>query len=165
MIYFTVSSQIDEYQKDIIDLLNVNGTAQKYDFEYEKLMVDLNIKVASPDTPDTFWKTLKKDKDEKVDELIAIMSFAYRKYFTHPEICELYEFYKTDSAKKMASGTDELTSKELEFISNYKKSNIAIKVKKVSAEFTKDSLKISKQWSRELFTEKLGVLAKAGYTK
>ena len=32
------SAQIDQYQSDIVKLLNCNGTIEKYDFEYEKTL-------------------------------------------------------------------------------------------------------------------------------
>jgi len=41
------SAQIDQYQSDIIKLLNSNGTIEKYDFEYEKTIVSLRVRVAS----------------------------------------------------------------------------------------------------------------------
>ena len=61
-LYFSVAAQIDVYQDDIISLLNCNGTIQKYDFEYEKTLVSLRVRVAAKDTPNSFWEKFREDK-------------------------------------------------------------------------------------------------------
>jgi len=165
VIYFTATSQTDDFQNDIIDYLNVNGTFQKYDFEFEKILINLNIKAAAKDTPNSFWVEIAKDKKVNVNELIKILSFAYRKYYTQEEICDLLEFYKTEAAQKMISGNKNLSSKEIKIIEKYRKSNLAMKANKTSLEFKKDSTNISNQWIKEVFAKKLGALAKAGHTK
>ena len=41
------SAQIDQYQSDIVKLLNCNGTIEKYDFEYEKTLTSLRVRIAA----------------------------------------------------------------------------------------------------------------------
>ena len=59
-IYFSATAQVDEYQQDIISLLNCNGTVQKYDFEYEKTLVSLRLRVAAEGTPQSFWDKFRE---------------------------------------------------------------------------------------------------------
>ena len=80
-IYFSVSAQVDDYHTDIVTLLNCNGTVQEYDFEFEKTLVSLRIRVAEEGTPQSFWEKLREEKKESINELIEILAFAYRKSY------------------------------------------------------------------------------------
>lgn len=162
---FTVSAQVDSYQRDIINYLTINGTVEQYGLVYDELFKVLKKQVASIDTPDTFWKTLKEGKEESLDELIFILSFAYRKHFTQDEIGELTKFYKTDAAQKMISNSPNLTEEDNDIITDFYASDIAVKVEAKHDDLSKDILEVSSTWSRELFSEKMGVIVKGGYAK
>ena len=92
------SAQIDQYQSDIVKLLNCNGTIEKYDFEYEKTLTSLRVRVASVNTPLSFWNNFRETKKESLNELISIQAFAYRKHFSHEEIKLLLNFYSSSAA-------------------------------------------------------------------
>lgn len=164
-LYFSVSAQVDEYQDDIISLLNCNGTLQAYDFEYEKTIVSLNLRVAAKDTPDSFWEKFREGKKESIDELISILAYAYRKNYSHPEIKELLNYYETSAAQKLLENEKEFTKEELKIIEDYNASDIAKTVVAKKEVLEVDANDIFDVWYRELFTKGMGALAKSGYTK
>ena len=164
-LYFTTSAQVDTFQEDIIAVLNTNGTVEEYDFEYEKTLVSLRVKVASSDTPQSFWDKFKEGKEQSVKEVLSIIAFAYRKHFTHPEIIEIKEYYSTTAAKKLLNKEAEFTPEELQINEEFNSSPLSLKVKVKQKDLALDINKIVADWKRELFTKGLGALAKAGYTK
>jgi hypothetical protein len=164
-LYFSVAAQVDVYQDDIISLLNCNGTIQEYDFEYEKTMVSLRVRVAAKDTPDSFWEKFREGKKESIEELISILAFAYRKNYSHPEIKELLNYYETSAAQKQLENKKEFTNEELKIIEDYNTSKIAKTVVAKKEVLAADVKSIFDEWKRELFAKGLGALAKAGYTK
>ena len=164
-LYFSVAAQVDEYQDDIISLLNSNGTIQVYDFEYEKTLVSLNLRVAAKDTPDSFWEKFREGKKESLDELISILAFAYRKNYSQPEIKELLNYYETSAAQKQIKNEKEFTKEELKIIKDFNASDIAETVIAKKEILAADAKDISSEWTKELFAKGMGALAKAGYTK
>tara|TARA_B100000809_G_C15127534_1_gene526907 strand:+ start:580 stop:1116 length:537 start_codon:yes stop_codon:yes gene_type:complete len=164
-LYFSVTAQVDVYQDDIISLLNCNGTVQEYDFEFEKTMVFLRIRVAAKYTPNSFWDKFREGKKESVEELISILAFAYRKNYRHSEIKELLNYYQTIAAQKLLVGKKEFTPEELKVIEDYKASEIAKTVATKKEVLATDVKDISYDWSKELFAKGIGALAKAGYAK
>ncbi len=158
------SAQIDQYQSDIVKLLNRNGTIEKYDFEYEKTLTSLRVRIAAENTPLSFWNSFRETKKESLNELIAIQAFAYRKYFSHDEIKVLLNFYSSSAATKLIKNK-EVTSEEKTLIDNFNESKLANKIDSISEDFEKDTEKIAREWKKELFAKGMGALAKAGYTK
>ena len=164
-LYFSVAAQVDEYQDDIISLLNCNGTIKVYDFEYEKILVSLNLRVAAKDTPDSFWEKFREGKKESIDELISILAFAYRKNYTNPEIKELLSYYETSAAQKQLENKKEFSKEELKIIEDYNASEIVKTVVAKKEVLAADAKDIFDEWYKELFSKGIGALAKAGYTK
>ena len=158
------SAQIDQYQSDIVKLLNCNGTIEKYDFEYKKTLTWLRVRIAAENTPLSFWNSFRETKKESLNELIAIQAFAYRKYFSHDEIKVLLNFYSSSAATKLMKNK-EVTSEEKALIDNFNESKLANKIDSISEDFEKDTEKIAREWKKELFAKGMGALAKAGYTK
>ena len=158
------SAQIDQYQSDIVKLLNCNGTIEKYDFEYEKTLTSLRVRVASVNTPLSFWNNFRETKKESLNELISIQAFAYRKHFSHEEIKLLLNFYSSSAATKLIKNK-EVTLEEKAFINNFNESKLANKIDSIGEDFDKDTNKIAREWKKELFAKGMGALSKAGFTK
>lgn len=165
VLSISVSAQIDAYQQDIINYLNINGTNQQYSQAYDNMFEVLNERVAAPDTPEKFWDKLKEGKDKSLEDLISIMAFAYRKHFTQAEILEMTTFYKTSAAQKMISNSPNITEEDTAIINAYFESEVAKKVDSVRDDLSVDVSNISEEWSRDLFKQKLGELSKAGYAR
>jgi len=164
--FFSVSSQVDDYQQDIINYLNVNGTKQQYSSAYDNMFDVLRKQIVKKEIPTEYWeKFTTEGKEESLDELISFLSFAYRKHFTQAEINEMKAFYVTDAAQKMITHSPNLSEEDNKVIEDYFNSDISKKVESKRAELTKDISEISSEWSRDLFGKKMSMLVKAGYTK
>lgn len=164
-IYFSAPAQVDTFQQEIINCLNINGTTQKYGFVYEELFLKLKERVASPETPKTFWDQLKEGKKESIDELIFTLSFAYRKHFKQNDIAEMTEFYKTDAAQKQILKSSNFTDEDHKIIEAYENSEVAKKIEIKQVALSKDISKIAREWNTALFAKKMGAISKAGYSK
>ena len=164
-IYFSAPAQVDAYQQEIINYLNINGTVQEYGIVYEELFVRLKERVASSETPESFWNKLKEGKEESLDELIFTLSFAYRKHFKQNEIAEMTEFYKSDAAQKLITKSSNLTEEDYKIIKDYENSDVANKVKTKQVELSIDISIIAREWNTELFAKNMGAISKAGYSK
>jgi len=164
--FFAVNAQVDAYQIDIINYLNINGTKQQYNDAYDNMFDVLKKQVVKKEIPEAYWKDFTtKGKDKSLDELVSFLAFAYRKHFTHEEIKEMTAFYKTDAAQKMLSHSPNLTEDDNKIISDYFDSDIAKKIRSKEKELSIDVADISSEWSRDLFAQKMSILVKDGYTK
>ena len=135
---------------------------QKYDFEYEKTLVSLRVRVAAKDTPNSFWEKFREGKKESIKELISILAFAYRKNYSYPEIKELLNYC---NAQEQIENEKEVTNEELKIIEVYNTSKIAKTVLAKKEVLASDVNSIVDEWKRELFVKGLGAMVKAGYTK
>jgi hypothetical protein len=161
-IYFPLSAQVDAFQENIIEYLNSNGTEIQYGDSYDELFNILKEQFL--DVPDKEWSELKVGKDESVQDVIKFLAFAYRKHFTESDIVEMTNFYKTESAKKLVSGSNDLTDEDQENINEFFKSDIGKKIESKRDALSIDIAEISNTWSRELFAEKMSALVKKGYS-
>jgi hypothetical protein len=160
---------VDYLHQEKINIKNVfapeHGAVQEYDYEFEKTLVSLRIRVAADDTPQSFWDTFREGKKESIDELFSIMAFAYRKNYSHNEIKELLDFYSTTAAQKLVKNKDDFTQEELKVIEDFNASKIAETVLEKKETLAVDVKDISYDWSKELFSKGISAIVKAGYTK
>jgi hypothetical protein len=124
----------------------------------------LEEQFASANVPKEFWQELQANKKKSLDEVIAFLTFAYRKHFTQQEIAQMYAFYKTEAAQKMMDQSAELSYEENEQLAVFYDSDVGKKVDAKRYELSQDITEISSHWSRELFAEKMKALLSAGYT-
>ena len=161
-IYFPLSAQVDAFQENIIEYLNSNGTEKEYSDAFED-MFDV-IKKQFLNVPDEVWIELKVRKEESVQDAIKFVAFAYRKHFTESDIVKMTNFYKTESAKKLVSGSTDLTNEDQENINAFFQSDIGKNIASKRVALSADVEEISNTWSRELFAEKMSALVKKGYS-
>ena len=105
---------------------------------------------------------VKKDKKSQVDEVIRMLSFAYRKHFTQQEINQMKSFYSSEAAQKMLAHKT-LSEEENKIISQFFESEVGKKIVSVGPNLTQDIEQISTEWSKELFSAKMSELIKDGY--
>jgi len=163
-ICFSVFGQVDSFQKIIIDCLYLNGTPAKYSKVYNQTLEILINRFETANVPEDFWKELKTDKEEKINELIPFLAFAYRKYFTENDIVLMTAFYKTEVAQTMLVNHKTLTEAQNEEIKVFLESDIGLKIEAKQAELSTDITDIIANWKRDLFSEKMGTLVKSGYS-
>ena len=116
LICFSVVAQVDDFQQDIINYLNINGTYQQYTDAYVGTFNALKRNFKKANVPEKVWEELKTDKEKSMKELISFLSFAYRKHFTENDIVLMTAFYKTEAAQTMLVNPKTLTEAQNEEI-------------------------------------------------
>ena len=160
-ICFPLSAQVDAFQENIIEYLKNNGTESQYSAAYEEMFDVLKRQFVS--VPDEVWSELKLGKDESVQDVIKFLTFAYRKHFIESEIVTMTNFYKTKTAKKLVTGSNDLTNEDNDKILEFFESDIGKKIESKREELSIDIAEISSNWSRDLFAGKMSALEKKGY--
>ena len=161
-ICFSLSAQVDSFQKNIIEYLNNNGTESQYSEAYDQMFEVLGNQFV--DVPEEVWSEVKVGKDESVQDVIKFLTFAYRKHFTETEIVAMSNFYKTEAARKLVAGSTDLSLEENNKIIAFFESDLGRKIESKRAALSVDIADISSHWSRDLFSEKMSALVKKGYT-
>ena len=155
---------MDAYQKDIIALLEINGTQEIHAVDYESVMTVLRKNFETMDVPESVWKGLKTDRAESMEELTRMLSFVYRKHFTHEEITELKAFYQTDAAQKwIERNKGELSETETQEVKAFIKTKLGKKETSKLEDIKVDSDVVVRRWKIELTGQKMSALIKQGY--
>jgi len=163
-VCFNATAQMDAYQEDIIALLEINGTQEIHAVDYESVMTVLKKNFETMDVPEPVWKNLKADRAKSMEELTRMISFVYRKHFTHEEITELTEFYQTDAAQKwIERDKGELSETETREVKAFIKSKLGKKESSKLEDIKADSDRIVHRWKIELTGQKMSALIKQGY--
>ena len=164
-VFFSATAQVDSFQNDIIDLLNINGTRQFYENSQEQSLEFLKDQVVKKKISKSEWKELKlKNKEENLDNLMKTLSFAYRNHFSKDEIKELTTFYKTEAAEKLLSGKSKFSKEEDKIIDDFNKSDVSKRRNRIDNVLSKEMAIIYNDWKRGLVSSKMSELVKGGYT-
>ncbi len=132
---FTVTAQEDEYSKDILKMLSINGSEVAYDAMYDQLTTAMKMQKAG--VPDATWGKLKTEVfDAQIVELNKKMVPIYKQNLSHADVKEIIKFYESEVGKKLAAST----------------SNI-----------TKSSMQMSQQWAMQLMGKMNEFLTNEGY--
>ena len=164
LICFSATAQVDDFQERIIACLQVNGTKVFYEEEYDNTLHLLLKQFDTSQAPETFWQELRKDKDQKIDELIPLLAFAYRKHFTEEDIVEMNEFYSSETAKIWQENPGELTEEQQREVDSFLEGDIGEKMNSNRNVLREDMDEIASHWKRELFAEKMRLVVKSGFT-
>lgn len=162
LICFPSLAQIDDFQKEIIEYLDINGTREQYSISFYEIFPVLERNFKDKEIPEEAWEELKNDEETQIDDVVSRLTFAYRKYFTREEIAKLNEFYSSKVGQKRVSDAP-LTEEENLVFQEYLKSEVSKKFEKNRKELTKDIDKISREWRKDLMGEKIKQLVKGGY--
>lgn len=163
-ICFSASAQVDDFQRKIIECLQVNGTTSMYEQVYDDTIHLLYKQFITANAPEDFWEDLRSDKIEKVNELIPYLAFAYRKHFSESDINEMNKFYHTDSAQFWLNSPSQLTEEQHKVVNTFLESDIGLKIESKKKSLKEDMDEIASHWKRDLFSEKMSLLIKNGYT-
>ena len=162
-ICFSVNGQVDAFQKEIIDLLQCNGTQEKNNVAYDEVFVVLKKNFETAIVQEDLWVMLKTDRMESLATLTQFLSFAYRNQFTRSEIAEMTVFFQSEAAQKRIEGIEELTEADIKKIDDFNDSAIGKKWEAKQEALAVDMAEISGHWRRDLFSEKMSILVKKGY--
>lgn len=162
-VYSLGFGQVDSFQENIIECLTINGTPEEYSFEYDETMDVLYQQFKSSNAPEKFWAELKSDKEEKIEELLSMLAFAYRKHFTKEDVESITAFYKTETAQFMLKDYSALTEEQKCEIGDFESSETGQKINQVQNKLSADMAEIVRDWKTELFSEKMKKLIKNNY--
>ena len=100
-------------EKDILKLMEVNGSAANYDLAFEQIVSQ--FKMMKPNVPQLTWDMAKREVfDKEIVELNKKLIPVYQKNFAPAEIKQLIEFYQSPLGKKLVDGTTKVGKESME---------------------------------------------------
>lgn len=163
IFYFSVSAQVDSFQKDIIDCLKINGTYEESNMAYNRIFSSLKRQFEVSNVPENVWTDMQKDRDTKIQEHLSFIAYAYRRHFTHEEILAMKAFYETDAGKGSVGNPGGLTDAQNNEIKAFFSSPVGKKIEKTRAALEADIKDITLEWRTEVFGGTMQKLVKMGY--
>jgi len=157
-------AQIDDYHKDILNMMTLRGDEVAFSLDYHDVFPKLKRNFAKNNIDPAAWKTLQQDETQAVNEIMQQSAYAYRKFLSREEINELSIFYSRSAGQKHAIGA-ELNAQEQNEVKEFFKTDTGLKYlnKSDSINMTLDQIKT--QWSVVLFKQKMKELIKGGHLK
>ena len=162
LISIATTAQVDQFHKEIVALLNINGVREDCSVAFHEVFPTLRKNFEKRNVPEEAWDMLKEDEDTHLDKAVNDLAFAYRKYFSQEDIAAIYKFFQTDAAQKSLAGK-QLSEEEDKEVKEYLKSDVGKKIKKVKEDLNADMDKIIDQFKRDVFGAKMKQLVKGGY--
>ncbi len=109
----TVNAQTSDYEKDLMKLMEVNGSSENYDLVYDQLVTQ--FKMMKPNVPQDFWNSAKTEVfDKEIASLNKQLVPVYQKHFTQDEIKQLIEFYTSPLGEKLTTGTNKIAQESMQ---------------------------------------------------
>ena len=113
---FVCHAQQTEAEKDILKLMEVNGSEANYDLAFEQIVSQ--FKMMKPNVPQLTWDMAKREVfDKEIVELNKKLIPVYQKNFAPAEIKQLIEFYQSPLGKKLVDGTMKSWEEKLQGLS------------------------------------------------
>lgn len=158
---FSVSAQTDDFQETVITYLNSNGTQQQYNMAYDEMFGILKEQFLN--VPEKEWSALKVGKKGRVQEVIGMLAGVYGQHFSELDIEQMTSFYKTETARKLVSGSSDLSDEDKNKINSFFESEVGKKIASKAEVLSAGIEEVSSNWSRDLFFEKRDALLSKGY--
>lgn len=110
---YICNAQTPESEKDILKLMELNGSAANYDLAFNQMVAQ--FKMMKPNVPQLTWDMAKHDVfDKEIVELNKKLVPVYQKNFTPAEIKQLIEFYQSPLGKKLVDGTTKVSKESMQ---------------------------------------------------
>lgn len=110
---FICHAQQTRTEKDILKLMEVNGSAANYDLAFEQIVSQ--FKMMKPNVPQLTWDMAKREVfDKEIIELNKKLIPIYQKNFAPADIKQLIEFYQSPLGKKLVDGTTKVGKESME---------------------------------------------------
>ncbi len=107
------NAQQTESEKDILKLMEVNGSTATYDLAFEQMIAQYKMK--KPNVPQVFWESAQRDVfDKEIVELNKKLIPVYQKCFTAYDIKQLIAFYQSPLGKKLTEGTTKVSKESMQ---------------------------------------------------
>lgn len=110
---YVCHAQQTEAEKDILKLMEVNGSAATYDLAFSQMVAQ--YKMMKPNVPQMVWDSAKREVfDKEIVELNKKLIPVYQKNFTPAEIKQLIDFYQSPLGKKLVDGTTKVGKESMQ---------------------------------------------------
>jgi len=160
---FVGNAQTDTFQDDIIDYLKMNGTNDQYSIAYEGMYGVIQKQFAGSDVPESVWTDLKANKDKDINEVLVLLSSAYRKHFTKEDINGMVEFYSSEAGQELMQGDKQPSEENAAIVDEFFASKLGLKITAKKSVLAVDVAQASEFWSKDLFIATMTSLVKQGY--
>jgi hypothetical protein len=111
-MYVCRAQQTDSV-KDILKLMEVNGSAAGYDLAFEQIVSQ--FKMMKPNVAQSVWDSAKGDVfDKEIGYLKKDLIPVYEKNFTPEEVKQLIVFYTSPLGKKLVDGTTKISKESMQ---------------------------------------------------
>jgi hypothetical protein len=132
---YVCQAQQTDSEKDILKLMEVNGSAANYDLAFDQMIAQ--YKMMKPNVPQMYWESARRDVfNKEIVELNKKLIPIYQKNFSNEEIKQLIAFYTSPLGKKLTEGT---------------------------AKIGKESMQVAQPWGMALGGKLNGYLAEKGF--
>ncbi len=113
LVTLVSKAQQSEAEKDIIRLMEVNGSAAGYDLAFDQIVSQ--FKMMKPNVPQLTWDMAKRDVfDKEIVELNKKLIPVYQKNFSAEEVKQLIAFYTSPLGKKLIDGTTKISKESMQ---------------------------------------------------
>ncbi len=106
-------AQQTEQEKDILKLMEVNGSAASYDLVYQQMVQQ--FKMMKSGVAQSVWDSAKTDVfDKEIVYLKKDLIPVYAKNFTPEEVKQLIAFYTSPLGMKLVDGTTKISKESMQ---------------------------------------------------
>lgn len=159
LIPFVTNGQETNFDIDISEYLDYNGTLKQYEFAYDQLMAMMGGTYPKTEENSQQWAFLAKNKGKAVGEMKISLIAVYKKHFAKGDIKKMSAFYKSESGKLLVSDRSKMTKKHKEELNSFYNSAVGQKIIAKKDVLTEEISKASELWSRDLYETFVSVLS------
>jgi hypothetical protein len=110
---YVCQAQQTDSEKDILKLMEVNGSAANYDLAFDQMIAQ--YKMMKPNVPQMYWESARRDVfNKEIVELNKKLIPIYQKNFSNEEIKQLIAFYTSPLGKKLTEGTAKIGKESMQ---------------------------------------------------
>jgi len=160
---FLGNAQTDTFQDEIINYLKVIGINDQYSIAYEGTYNVIQKQFIAADIPEGVWTELKSNKDKDINDVLALLSSAYRKHFTEEDIAGMLAFYSSEVGEELLQGDKNPSEENAALVDEFFASELGLKINATKSVLAADVSQVSEYWSKDLFIATMTSLVKKGY--
>jgi hypothetical protein len=158
----TTEAQVDAFHKDIIDMMMIKGEQISGSLAFHDVFPKLKRNFKSNNIAPEVWQEMKGDEAKQVATYMDQAAYAYRQFFDLDDIQNMTEFYLTEAGQAYAFGED-LSVKQKGELAQFLASDTGESWAAHKTEVEEDLAQTRRDWSAQVFKEKMKTLIKQGH--
>ncbi|MDG1064324.1 MAG: hypothetical protein P8O93_07750 [Flavobacteriaceae bacterium] len=158
----SIGAQVDDFHQEIMDMMTIKGDAISgsvafYDV-FPKLKRNFKSKAIAPEV----WQQMKGDEKQQVNLYLDQAAYAYREYFDQAGIQKLTEFYLSETGQAYAFG-EQMTSDQKSNLTKFLATETGQNWMSHKTEIEENIAEARKDWTAQVFKDKMKMLIKQGH--